>query len=103
MGRAIWWGSGSAPSMTELLDLDRAALAELVESLGQPGYRARQIWRQMYQRGVTDPLAMSDPAGGISTPACRSQFLRLGTGRGADFRRRVDQQGASATCGRRTD
>ena len=60
MGRAGWWVSGSAPSMTELLDLDRAALTALVESLGQPGYRARQIWRQMYQRGVTDPLAMSD-------------------------------------------
>ena len=60
MGRAGWWASGSALSMTELLDLDRAALTALVESLGQPGYRARQIWRQMYQRGVTDPLAMSD-------------------------------------------
>ena len=46
--------------MTELLDLDQAGLEELVESLGQPGYRARQIWRQMYQRGVTDPSEMSD-------------------------------------------
>ncbi len=50
--------------MTELLDLDLAGLSELVESFGQPGYRAKQIWRQMYQRGTTDPLEMSDlPAG----------------------------------------
>ena len=46
--------------MTELLDLNRVALTEFVESLGQPGYRARQIWRQVYQRGATDPHEMSD-------------------------------------------
>ncbi len=46
--------------MTDLLDLDRTALAALVESLQQPTYRARQIWRQIYQRGVTDPMKMSD-------------------------------------------
>jgi len=46
--------------MPELLDLDRAALSELVESFGQPAYRAKQIWRQMYQRGMLDPSEMSD-------------------------------------------
>ena len=46
--------------MADLLDLDRDELAALVESLGQPRYRSRQIWRQIYQRGVTDPEQMSD-------------------------------------------
>ncbi len=46
--------------MTELLDLDQSGLSELVESLGQPAYRAKQIWRQIYQRGVTNPAEMSD-------------------------------------------
>ena len=45
---------------SQLLDLDQSDLSELVESLGQPAYRAKQIWRQVYQRGVTDPSAMSD-------------------------------------------
>ncbi|MCY3571984.1 MAG: 23S rRNA (adenine(2503)-C(2))-methyltransferase RlmN [Chloroflexi bacterium] len=49
--------------MTDLLSLDQSELAELVESLGQPAYRARQLWRQMYQRGVTDPNQMSDLPG----------------------------------------
>lgn len=49
--------------MTDLLNLDRSELAQLVESLGQPAYRARQIWRQIYQRGITDPTQMSDLPG----------------------------------------
>ena len=44
----------------ELLDLDRAALNELIESLDQPAFRARQIWRQIYQRGNIDPWDMTD-------------------------------------------
>ena len=44
----------------DLLDLDREALGELIESLGQPSFRARQVWRQMYQRGDTDPREMTD-------------------------------------------
>ena len=58
---------------TDLLDLDRRALTALVESLGQPAWRAKQIWRQLYQRGVTDPLQMSDiPA------ALRRQLAEFG-------------------------
>ena len=49
--------------MTDLLNLDHAELAQLVESLGQPSYRSRQLWRQIYQRGVTDPDQMSDLPG----------------------------------------
>ena len=48
------------PEAVDLLDLDRTALTELVDSLGQPAFRARQIWRQMYQRGVLEPDRMSD-------------------------------------------
>ena len=51
--------------MTDLLNLDRSELAQLVESLGQPAYRARQIWRQIYQRGIADPAQMSDLPGGL--------------------------------------
>ena len=60
MARAIWSVAGSVPTMTDLLNLDHSELVELVESLGQPAYRSRQIWRQIYQRGVTDPRQMSD-------------------------------------------
>ena len=44
----------------ELLDLDRDALGELIKSLGQPSFRARQVWHQIYQRGNLDPLEMTD-------------------------------------------
>ena len=44
----------------DLLHYDAAGLGQLVESLGQPAYRTRQIWRQLYQRGQIDPTAMSD-------------------------------------------
>ncbi len=48
------------PDLPELLDLDEPGLIELVQSLGEPPYRARQIWRQVYQRGVLVPAAMTD-------------------------------------------
>ena len=43
-----------------LLDLDLAQLTALMAELGQPAWRARQVWRQIWQRGVVDPLEMSD-------------------------------------------
>ena len=46
--------------ISDLLELDREALRRLLESLGQPAYRARQIWRQIYQRGLTEPNEMTD-------------------------------------------
>ena len=48
------------PEPTDLLSLSREDLAELVTSLGQPSFRARQIWRQMYQRGLLDVSQMTD-------------------------------------------
>ena len=46
--------------MPDLLELDRAALDDLLRSMGHPAYRAKQIWRQIYQRGIIDPEQMSD-------------------------------------------
>ena len=43
-----------------LLDLDLEGLTALMAELAQPAWRARQVWRQIWQRGVTDPLEMSD-------------------------------------------
>ncbi len=44
----------------DLLELGRAELTELIESIGQPAFRAKQIWRQIHQRGQLDPDQMSD-------------------------------------------
>ena len=43
-----------------LLELSLEQLTQLLAQLGQPGYRARQVYRQIWRRGVLDPLAMSD-------------------------------------------
>ena len=43
-----------------LLDLDLPQLTALMAELDQPPWRARQVWRQVWQRGVLDPLEMSD-------------------------------------------
>ena len=50
------------PDATEptLLDLDLPQLTALMADLSQPPWRARQVWRQIWQRGVVDPLEMSD-------------------------------------------
>ena len=44
----------------DLLEFDRDALAALVEQMGHPAYRAKQIWRWLYARGVLDAAAMTD-------------------------------------------
>jgi 23S rRNA (adenine2503-C2)-methyltransferase len=43
-----------------LLDLDFAELETVVEAWGEPGYRARQIWRAVYQRGVDQPASLTE-------------------------------------------
>ena len=48
---------------TDMLNLYNLALPDLeglLHSWGQPTYRARQIYRQLYFHFVTDPLAMTD-------------------------------------------
>ena len=45
---------------TSLLELDLEGLIGVMEELGQPAYRARQLYRQIWQRGALDPAEMSD-------------------------------------------
>lgn len=68
-----------------LLDFDRAGLFAWFDSLGEPAYRAHQVYRWLYQAGVTDFAAMTDlPAAlrtrlaatsdpGLLTPAASQQ------------------------------
>jgi 23S rRNA (adenine2503-C2)-methyltransferase len=46
--------------MINLYDLALPDLEALLHSWGQPAYRARQIYRQLYIQLATDPLAMTD-------------------------------------------
>jgi 23S rRNA (adenine2503-C2)-methyltransferase len=41
-------------------DLDPAGLQQLVESLSMPRFRAAQLFRWVYERGVVDPALMTD-------------------------------------------
>ena len=43
-----------------LLDMELAELTEYMKSLGQPAYRARQIWEWIYQRYASDFAQMSN-------------------------------------------
>ena len=43
-----------------LLDLPLAELEEVLASWAQPAYRARQVWRAVYQRGVADPEQLTE-------------------------------------------
>jgi 23S rRNA (adenine2503-C2)-methyltransferase len=47
---------------TELTGLDRAELEAFAASLGEPAFRARQLWHWIYHRGVTDFDAMTSLA-----------------------------------------
>ena len=43
-----------------LLDLDFSELQTAVETWGEPAYRARQIWRAVYQRGVDEAAGLTE-------------------------------------------
>ena len=45
---------------TDLYTLDRDALTALVRELGQPAFRAKQLWAWMYERGAQDFSEMTD-------------------------------------------
>jgi 23S rRNA (adenine2503-C2)-methyltransferase len=53
----------AAPARTDsrknLIGLDRAELADELKSIGQPAFRARQLWHWIYFRGLTDFAAMT--------------------------------------------
>ena len=50
----------SQPERGNLLDLNLEALGSLVEDLGEPGYRARQIFHAVYRRGLRSFASMTD-------------------------------------------
>lgn len=52
--------STAATAPVRLKTLDRAGLEAFAESLGQPAYRGRQLFKWLYQKGATDFAAMSD-------------------------------------------
>jgi 23S rRNA (adenine2503-C2)-methyltransferase len=43
-----------------ILDLGVADLEAYLTGRGDPAYRARQLWRAIYQRGAEDPAALTD-------------------------------------------
>ncbi len=47
-------------SLLNLYDLNLAELTEFVAGLGEPTYRAKQIWQWLYQRYVPDFASMSN-------------------------------------------
>jgi 23S rRNA (adenine2503-C2)-methyltransferase len=50
----------SDSTKTDLAALDRAGLEALLAELGEPKYRAGQIYRWIHRRGVTDVAQMTD-------------------------------------------
>jgi len=46
--------------MTDLLELSREELQALLTTWGQPGYRAKQIWRWLYVNRVASPDEMTN-------------------------------------------
>ncbi|GIK99351.1 MAG: dual-specificity RNA methyltransferase RlmN [Alphaproteobacteria bacterium] len=51
--------AGEADGRTNLVGLDRAELAAELGRLGQPAFRARQLWHWIYHRGVSDFAEMT--------------------------------------------
>ena len=47
-------------SRRELVGLSRGELEAFLAGLGEPPFRARQLWRWIYNRGATDLQAMTD-------------------------------------------
>jgi len=51
--------AAAADGRTNLIGLDRAELEAELARLGEPAFRARQLWHWIYHRGVTDFAAMT--------------------------------------------
>jgi 23S rRNA (adenine2503-C2)-methyltransferase len=54
--------TASADGRKNLVGLDRAELEAEIVALGEPAFRARQLWHWIYHRGVTDFAAMTSLA-----------------------------------------
>jgi len=50
------------PARTNLFGLGRAELEAFVAAMGEKPYRARQLMKWLYKRGVAEPAAMTDLA-----------------------------------------
>ena len=64
----------AAPSCVNLFDLDRAGLTAWTTDLGEKPFRARQIMKWIYGKGVRDVAAMTDVAAGT-----RARLAELST------------------------
>jgi 23S rRNA (adenine2503-C2)-methyltransferase len=51
--------AATADGRKNLVGLDRAELAAELAALGEPAFRARQLWHWIYHRGLTDFAAMT--------------------------------------------
>jgi 23S rRNA (adenine2503-C2)-methyltransferase len=62
---AVPAGSEAAEGSVNLLGLDREALADFCEALGEKRFRATQLFRWIHQKGVADFGQMSDLAASL--------------------------------------
>jgi len=60
-----------------LLDLDEKQFTSFFESLGQPAYRARQVWHWIYRRHVLDFADMTNLPSGLRQDLVARAFLPL--------------------------
>lgn len=60
MGEALPVAAVLPGAMTNLIDLTFHQLEALLVSLGEPPYRARQIWQWLWQKGCRDFAGMTD-------------------------------------------
>ena len=54
------FAAAPADGSIDVVGLSRPELVQVLNELGQPAYRAAQIWRWVYGRGATDFAAMTD-------------------------------------------
>jgi 23S rRNA (adenine2503-C2)-methyltransferase len=64
------------PAKPNLFGLDRAALTDLVSGLGEPSYRAAQIYRWLYERRARSIAEMTDLGKGLRESIAASHELR---------------------------
>jgi 23S rRNA (adenine2503-C2)-methyltransferase len=67
---------GSAASRPNLFGLDRAALREIVAGLGEPAYRAEQIYLWLYRRRIRAIAEMTDLTKGVREALATTHDLR---------------------------
>lgn len=67
----------TAPIKTNLLDLDRAALADFFTARGEKGFRATQVMKWIYGQGVTDFDAMTNLGKGLRAELHACADVRL--------------------------